>query len=115
MNDPINLVDPSGNIPIAGAILIGGLGVGAIQATGALLSGGSASQVAQAFATGFVSGAVGVGLGAVSGIGAILAIHTGLIVDFGLNLPSANIPDFSNGINKINQQIKNRDCSSGGN
>ena len=80
-NDPLNLNDPQGKfIPIAGAaVLVGGLLGGGIKTFDQWrkCSGASAGEYLKAFGEGFVIGAVGtattVGLGAITGVGALVA------------------------------------------
>jgi RHS repeat-associated protein len=75
LQDPQNAIDPSGNVPLAALIpVVGGLVGGGIEAYAAAASGGN---VVGAFASGFVSGAVGslaaMGAASVPGVGVAVA------------------------------------------
>lgn len=71
-SDPVNFVDPAGDVPIIVAIIGVGAVVGGVsEAIGAYGSGGDAGDVAAAFGRGAVAGAAG------ALVGAAVAIHTG--------------------------------------
>jgi RHS repeat-associated protein len=70
LNDPIRLVDPSGEvIPLAVVIVgVGGLVGGGLEAAATFRAGGGVEDVTRAFGKGFVSGAVGTATGLLTGL-----------------------------------------------
>lgn len=62
-SDPVNMIDPSGKLvgvdDLAGAIIFGGLVSGGISAGASYINGGSTMDIATAFGSGFIGGAVG--------------------------------------------------------
>ncbi len=117
-SDPVNLIDPSGRIAVvddlAGAIIIGGVTSGIISATGTYLTGGSSSQIAASFGSGFLGGAVGAA-SLVTGtfIGGLASIPLGV----GTTLLASTLDGFDPAaiyqIEKKNNQLNNQINSCG--
>lgn len=121
-NDPVNFIDPNGNIPAVIAVpLIGGAVGAAASGITTYAMGGTLQQSLNAAATGFFAGAGATitALGGVAGgLSTGLAVGLGIVVDFGINI--ANLPsslpdgvdmiDVSNGLNAIKNRNKKINC-----
>lgn len=102
-NDPTNLVDPDGRLPvIVVAPVAGGLVGGIVGGVSAGMTGGGWNGVRTGFATGFIGGATA-GLGLATGLGAAAATVLGLGVSSLSALPDsgANPDDVRRGFQEI--------------
>ncbi len=96
-NNPLNLVDPNGDIPLVFVIIgTGGLISGGVDAYSSYLAGGNYHDVAFAFGRGFISGVVGTTVGIGVGLATLNPILTGASAGLSGNLVDQYISNGGN-------------------